>query len=68
MKKKTTNNVDYTRYFIVLIILISLLLINEISNIAFFNRINDKLNVLEKCAQEGCYPPLPEWNDNEETH
>lgn len=72
MKKKITNNIkptiDYTRYFIVLIVLIGLLLANEISNVIYFDRIIDRFDSLEKCIQEACCLPLPEWDDKENSH
>lgn len=66
MKKKATNAKqskpeNYNKYFFVIIFLLSLLLINEISDIAYFEKTTKKIESLEQMIDEILNPTLPEW-------
>lgn len=72
MKKKVTNTKQITQkpdnhntYFLVIIFLLSLLLINEISDIAYFERTSKKIESLEQMMSEIINPPLPQWDISE---
>jgi hypothetical protein len=72
MKKKVTNTKqifstleNYNKYFLVIMFLLSLLLINEISDIVYFERMSKKIESLEQMLSEIINPPLPQWEISE---
>jgi hypothetical protein len=70
MKKKVKNTKkikveNNNKYFFAIIFLLSLLLINAISDIFYFEKMTKKIESLELMMSEIVNPPLPSWSESQ---
>lgn len=63
IKKETTQVENNNKYFFVIIFLLSLLLINEIGDIVYFERTTKKIESLEQIMSEIINPSLPQFDE-----